>query len=148
VAVSGAADGSVGMVAAGGTAISLSPFGDTGTATRTAVADVDHDGTADVVAVTGPGSALRVAVLSGADGRALVAPFDPFGGDFAGGGFVAAGDLDGDGRAEFAVTPDQGGGPRVTIFGHNLDGTVAIRLTSSGSTTRTSAAGPGPPSAT
>src|SRR5207249_11016849 len=43
-------------------------------------------------------------------------PFDPFGGNFTGGGFVAAADIDGDGKAEFAVAPDQGGGPRVTIF--------------------------------
>src|SRR5581483_12029210 len=46
----------------------------------------------------------------------LVAPFDPFGGDFTGGGFAAAADLDGDGRAEFVVSPDRGGGPRVTAF--------------------------------
>ena len=29
---------------------------------------------------------------------------------------MAAADLDGDGHAEWAVTPDEGGGPRVTIF--------------------------------
>jgi hypothetical protein len=88
---------------------------------------VDLDGTADVVAVTGPGVPIRVAVLSGVDGHVLVAPFDPFGGDFRGGGYVAAADLDGDGRAEFAVTPDQGGGPRVSIFGRNADGTLTTR---------------------
>ena len=49
--------------------------------------------------VTGPGVPIRVAVISGADNSTvLVAPFDPFGGDFTGGGFVAAGDFDGDGR--------------------------------------------------
>jgi hypothetical protein len=89
---------------------------------------VDGDGTPDLVAVTGPGTAIRVAVISGADNSTvLVAPFDPFGGDFTGGGFVSAADLDGDGKAEFVVTPDQGGGPRVSIFGRNADGTVATR---------------------
>jgi len=84
---------------------------------RAATGDIDGDGTPDTVLVTGPGVPLRVAVVSGADsGTVLVAPFDPFGGDFLGGGYVAAGDLDGDGRAEFVVTPDEGGGPRVTVF--------------------------------
>jgi uncharacterized delta-60 repeat protein len=117
VAVGGSADGTVRLTSADGTTTTVAPFGSTGTPTRTASADVDGDGVADVVAVTGPGTALQLAVLSGKDGSVLVAPFDPFGGGFAGGGYVAAADLDGDGRAEFVVTPDQGGGPRVTIFG-------------------------------
>ncbi|MBN9517029.1 autotransporter-associated beta strand repeat-containing protein, partial [bacterium] len=127
VAVGGATDGSVRLVTAAGLNVTVSPFGNTGTATRTAVADVDGDGTADVVAVTGPGTPLRVAVLSGATGQFLVQPFDPFGGDFTGGGYVAAADLDRDGRAEFVVTPDQGGGPRVSIFGRAADGTRTTR---------------------
>ncbi|HEX4611208.1 MAG TPA: Ig-like domain-containing protein, partial [Urbifossiella sp.] len=116
VAVGGSPDGSITLTTAAGTTTTISPFGNTGAVTRTATGDVDGDGVADVVAVTGPGTALRLAVLSGADGHVLVAPFDPFGGNFPGGGYVAAADLDGDGKAEFAVTPDQGGGPRVTLF--------------------------------
>ena len=127
VMVGGAADGSVRSVTTGGAASVVSPFGATGTATRTASADVDGDGVADLVAVTGPGTPLRVAVVSGADGSVLVAPFDPFGGAFTGGGYVAAGDLDGDGKAEFVVTPDEGGGPRVTVFTRNADGTTVVR---------------------
>ncbi|MBN9523508.1 VCBS repeat-containing protein [bacterium] len=127
VMVGGAPDGSVRSVGMDGSVSSLSPFGNTGTATRTATADVDADGVADLVAVTGPGTPLRVAVLSGADGSVLVAPFDPFGGNFLGGGYVAAADLDRDGRAEFVVTPDQGGGPRVTVFGRGADGTTTVR---------------------
>jgi hypothetical protein len=42
-----------------------------------------------------------------------VAPFEA---GFTGGVFVAAGDIDGDGRADVVVTPDQGGGPRVRVF--------------------------------
>ena len=33
-----------------------------------------------------------------------------------GGVFISAGDIDGDGMAEIAISPDQGGGPRVRIF--------------------------------
>ncbi|MDB5309102.1 MAG: hypothetical protein JWO38_3304 [Gemmataceae bacterium] len=98
-------------------AATLNPFGELGVAVRTAVADVNGDGFPDSILVTGPGTPIRVAVVSGADHRTLlVPPFDPFGGTFTGGGFVAAGDFDHDGRAEFVVTPDRGGGPRVSIF--------------------------------
>ena len=53
-------------------------------------------------------------MLDGKTGQVLFST-RPFEG-FTGGVFVAAGDMDGDGRAEFAVSPDQGGGPRVVIF--------------------------------
>jgi fibronectin-binding autotransporter adhesin len=106
----------------------LSPFGGAAVNVRTASADVNGDGTPDTVLVTGPGVPIRVAVISGVDNTTvLVAPFDPFGGDFTGGGFVTAADVDGDGKAEFAVTPDQGGGPRVSIYTRNTDGTTALR---------------------
>ncbi len=95
----------------------VNPFPGFAGQVRTAVADVDNDGILDTVAVTGPGTPIRLAVVSGADNTTLlVQPFDPFGGGFTGGGFVTAGDIDGLAGAEFAVTPDQGGGPRVTIF--------------------------------
>ena len=126
VTVGGAADGSVQLFAAGA-ATSITPFGNLGTTTRTTTADVNCDGVADIVAVTGSGTAIRLTVLSGKDGSALVAPFDPFGQDFLGGGYVAAGDLDGDGRAEFVVSPGDGGGPRVTVFSLNPDGSTAVR---------------------
>ncbi|MBX9628392.1 MAG: FG-GAP-like repeat-containing protein, partial [Gemmataceae bacterium] len=126
-AVSGAADGTAGVYApaAGGplatsAAATLRPFPGFAGSVRSATADVDGDGTPDTVLVTGPGTPVRVAVISGADhATVLVPPTAPFAGseDFAGGGFVAAADLDGDGRAEWAVTPDDGGGPRVTVFG-------------------------------
>jgi uncharacterized repeat protein (TIGR01451 family) len=107
-------------------AATLSPFGNVAADVRTAVADVDNDGFEDTILVTGPGTAIRLAVVSGKDGSVLVSPFDPFGGGFTGGGFVAAGDFDGDGRAEVVVTPDQGGGPRVSIY--SLVGTAFNRL--------------------
>jgi streptogramin lyase len=102
----------------------LEPFGVIGADVRTAAADVDGDGVADTILITGPGTPTRFAVVSGKDNRTLlVPPTDPFGG-FSGGGFVAAGDLDGDGRAEFVFTPDLGGGPNVVVYSLNPDGSL------------------------
>jgi uncharacterized delta-60 repeat protein len=98
-------------------AATLSPFGTLSANLRTAVGDVNGDGVPDTILVTGPGVPIRVAVIDGRDNASvLVAAFDPFGGDFTGGGFVAAGDFNHDGRSEIVVTPDQGGGPRVSVF--------------------------------
>jgi hypothetical protein len=94
----------------------VAPFGPVPTDLRTATGDVNGDGTPDLVLVTGPGVLMQVAVIDGRDDRtALVPPFAPFDG-FTAGGFASAGDIDRDGRAEYVVTPDRAGGPRVSIF--------------------------------
>jgi uncharacterized delta-60 repeat protein len=105
----------------------LSPFGPITASVRAAVADVNGDGVQDTILVTGPGAAVRFAVVDGRDGKTLLVPStDPFGSPgFTAGAFVAAGDIDGDGRAEWAITPDQGGGPNVVIYGLHADGTLA-----------------------
>ena len=133
--VSGQANGSVAVFVPNSAgaypaapAATVAPFGANGVNARAAAGDVNGDGFADSILVTGPGVPIRVAVISGADNTTvLVAPFDPFGGNFTGGGYVAAGDLDGDGRDEFVVTPDEGGGPRVSVFTRNPDGTTTVR---------------------
>jgi uncharacterized delta-60 repeat protein len=118
-------DPATGNYAAAGPVAGL---GATAANARVAVGDVNGDGAEDTVLVTGPGTAIRLAVVSGKDGTTqLVAPFDPLGGDFTGGGFVAAADFDNDGRAEIVVTPDRGGGPRVVIFSLGTSGTFAQR---------------------
>jgi autotransporter-associated beta strand protein len=106
---------------------SFSPFGVIAATVRVATADVNGDQIKDTILVTGPGVPIRVAVVNGVDSTTLIAPFDPFGGNFTGGGFVAAADLDGDNRAEFVVTPDQGGGPRATIFSLPASGTLQTK---------------------
>lgn len=90
--------------------------------TRTAVADLNGDGVADQILGAGPGGGSRVRILIGLDPAATnLSPlppieFDAFEGGFDGGVFVAAGDVDGDGRAELSVSPDVGGGPRVSVY--------------------------------
>jgi hypothetical protein len=94
---------------------------------RTATGDFDADGVLDTVMITGPGIRTVMAVVSGRDNSVLLSATDPFGdANFTFGGFVTAGDIDGDGRAEWVVTPELRGGPRVIIFRLLPDGTFDI----------------------
>src|SRR5262249_2642501 len=71
----------------------------------------------DTIVVSGPGITVRFTAISGKDNTTVLVPVSaPFSGSesFTGGGFVAAADLDNDGRAEIIVTPDQSGGAPVT----------------------------------
>lgn len=81
-----------------------------------AAGDVNGDGRADVIVAAGPGGGPQVKVFDGATGaqtRSFLA-FEPA---FGGGVRVAAGDWDGDGRADLVAGAGPGGGPRVAIFG-------------------------------
>ena len=91
------------------------PFGSVPTDLRTAVGDVNGDGTPDLIFATGPGVRFQVTVLDGTDRSVLVPPFAPFD-DFTAGGFVSAGDFHHAGRAQFVVSPDRAGGPRISIY--------------------------------
>ena len=82
---------------------------------RTATGDFNGDGTEDVVVGAGPGAATTVRVLDGLSG-AFLGGFQAFESSFAGGVFLAAADFNGDGIADVAVSPDQGGGPRVRVI--------------------------------
>jgi hypothetical protein len=79
------------------------------------MADVNGDGVPDLIAAVGPGGGPAVAVFDGKTG-AEIARFFAFEPTFTGGLYVAAADLNGDGKAEIVVTPDQGGGPVVVVY--------------------------------
>jgi len=92
---------------------------------RVACGDINADGFADVIAGAGPGGGPQVTIF---DGRtmSLLTAFYALSPAFSGGIFVAAGDLDADGRAEVIASADAGGGPQVAIF----NGTNQQMLTS------------------
>ncbi|MFO0847306.1 MAG: malectin domain-containing carbohydrate-binding protein [Gemmataceae bacterium] len=77
-----------------------------------AAGDVNGDGIADLVVGAGAGGGPHVRVIDGRT-RADVSSFFAFDPAFTGGVFVAAGDLDGDGRADVVAGAGAGGGPRV-----------------------------------
>ena len=82
-----------------------------------ALGDIDGDGTPDIIAGSGPGGNGHVRVFSGKDLHEL-ASFLAYAPSFAGGVFVAAGDIDGDGRADIitGAGAEVGGSPHVRVF--------------------------------
>jgi hypothetical protein len=82
---------------------------------RAVLADVTGDGVADLIAGTGPGVPGRLTVTDPTTGKTVFSDF-PFGAGFTGGIFVAAGDVNADGRADLIVSPDASGGGRVVVY--------------------------------
>ncbi|MBN9520862.1 VCBS repeat-containing protein [bacterium] len=95
-------------------ALVVSPFPGFGGGVRTAAADFNRDGIPDLVAGTGPGAVAQVRILDGRTQAELFA-ITPFG-DFTGGVYVAAGDLNGDRVNDLVISPDEGGGPRIRVL--------------------------------
>jgi hypothetical protein len=82
---------------------------------KVAVGDFNGDGRADIAAGSGVGVASQVVTF---DGRSLAVlnRLNPFESAFLGGVNLAAGDVNGDGRAELIVGAAAGGGPRVRVL--------------------------------
>ena len=81
---------------------------------RVAVADLNGDGTFDIITAPGPGGGPRVRVFDGATGAGL-ADFYAYEETFQGGVWVTAGPI-GNGQVGIATGADAGGGPRVRVF--------------------------------
>lgn len=84
---------------------------------RVAAGNVDGSDRASIIVGAGPGGSpqVRVFKLAG-DGLVNTANFFAYDSRFAGGVFVAAGDVTGDGVAEIVTGAGSGGGPNVRVF--------------------------------
>jgi hypothetical protein len=82
---------------------------------RVASGDVNGDGTNDVITAPGAGGGPDVKVYDGVTG-ALIRDFYAYAPTFAGGVWVAAADVTGDGLADIITGAGAGGGPHVKVF--------------------------------
>jgi cyclophilin family peptidyl-prolyl cis-trans isomerase len=85
--------------------------------------DVNNDHLQDIITGAGPGGAPLVKVFNGANGQ-IIRQFNAFDPSFTGGVFVAAGDVNGDGRADIIVGSGSGMAPRVRVFDGATGGTI------------------------
>ncbi|CAN5119189.1 hypothetical protein BH11PLA2_BH11PLA2_16780 [soil metagenome] len=89
--------------------------------TTSAIGDVNGDGTGDLIITTGVGGGPRVAIfngktLSNASPSRLTTDFFAYDSSLRSGLYVAAGDVNGDGKADLVFGAGTGGGPQVRIL--------------------------------
>ncbi|MGH9268318.1 MAG: FG-GAP-like repeat-containing protein, partial [Acidimicrobiales bacterium] len=82
---------------------------------RVAAGDLTLDGKAEVITAPGPGGGPHVRVWDGDTGKEL-GGLPAYGTNFSGGVYVAAGDVNGDGRADIIAGPGAGSEPQVRVF--------------------------------
>ena len=84
---------------------------------RVAAGDVNGDGRADIVTGAGPGGGPHVQVFDVSTATTkVIQSFMAYDPNFSVGIYVAAGDVDGDGKADIITGPDVGGSAQVQVF--------------------------------
>jgi hypothetical protein len=116
---------------------------------RVAIGDTNGDGVGEVITAAGPGGGPHVLVWDFAT-LTTVESYFPLSPDYNGGLYVAAGDMDGDGRAEIVTAPAGSGSSQFQVRRSN--GTIApLGAPGTGPTVTAgllSAVSPGAPAAT
>ena len=130
VAFTGRADGALTMFTLSGgslvpTGQKIVPFAGYRGILRVTGGDFNGDGVTDYVITTGAGPTSVIQILNGRDGSTLVGQTVVFAG-FNGGLFISGGDIDGDGRADLAVSADGGAGPHIKTF-RIVDGALQLQ---------------------
>lgn len=120
VAFTGGTDGTVYMYTVvngvlSNTGQQITPFAGYHGVIRIAAGHFTSDGVQDYALTIGSGPQAIVEIISGRDGSILVPQTVIFPG-FRGGLFIAAGDIDGSGMDELAVSADAGAGPHIETF--------------------------------
>jgi len=82
---------------------------------RVAAGDVNGDGRTDIVTSPGAGTSPLIRVFDGMN-RQVIRAFEAYSSGWRGGVFVAAGDVNGDGRADIVTGAGAGGGPHIRVF--------------------------------
>ena len=82
---------------------------------RVALGDLNGDGVPDIITAPGPGGAPQVKAFDGVTG-ATIRDFLAFSPTFAGGVYVASGNISSAAHADIVVAAGSGGGPQVIIF--------------------------------
>ncbi len=107
-----------GAISLGGTrpiGPAFAPYGSFSGGVRVASGDVNGDGVADLITSPGPGGGPHVKVFDGTD-QSEIFSFLAYGLDYSRGLYVAAGDVNDDGKADIITGADAGGGPHVQVF--------------------------------
>lgn len=108
--------GSIHVINATGVGSIIEPYGTSFSGgVRVAVGDVNGDGTADIITGSGAGIVAAVRIYDGVSLQTS-GTIEPYATGFSGGVYVAAGDVNGDGRADIIVGSGPGGGGVVRVY--------------------------------